>query len=107
MQGFGWLGSPWCFHVHLGDPPLTVRIARTAIFTISISMTTRNKNVAKIATKRSRGRPRKADAKTSTVPVALSKDLIAELDEWCAREGVKHRSTAIRRFIEQGLRGKR
>jgi hypothetical protein len=66
-------------------------------------MTTRNQTLAKSTKKRGPGRPRKPDAATSTVPVALSKDLIAMLDEWRKREGVNSRSAAIRRFVEEGL----
>jgi len=68
-------------------------------------MTARNKHAPKA--KRGPGRPRKPDAANQRIPVALSKSLVAELDAWCAREGVKFRSAAIRRFVEQGLRGKR
>ncbi len=69
-------------------------------------MTARNKPIAKIVKKRSRGRPPKEDAASETLSVALSKGLIAELDTYCEREG-KTRSTAIRHFVREGLKGKR
>jgi hypothetical protein len=65
-------------------------------------MPTHNKFATK--SKRGPGRPRKPDAINQAISVGLSKSLVAELDAWCAREGVKFRSTAIRRFVEQGLR---
>jgi metal-responsive CopG/Arc/MetJ family transcriptional regulator len=57
--------------------------------------------------KRGPGRPRKADAINRPVTVALSENLVAKLDAWREGKGI-NRSTAIRRFVEQGLRkGKR
>lgn len=70
-------------------------------------MATRNKHIPKITKKRGRGRPRKPGAANRVVPVQLSEDLIAKLDIWCEREGMKFRSAAIRRFVEEALRGKR
>jgi hypothetical protein len=72
-------------------------------------MAERNKHIPKIMIKkRGRGRPSKPDAANQVVPVQLSKDLVAGLDQWCKREGVKFRSAAIRRFVEEALqKGKR
>jgi len=72
-------------------------------------MSQRNKTVRKIPKKRGRGRPPLGDhAATLTVPIVLTANLVAKLDEWRKREGIKTRSAAIRRFIEEGLeRGKR
>jgi Ribbon-helix-helix protein, copG family len=84
----------------------TIQVARTAIFPIALFMTARNKPLAKIVKKRGRGRPPKEDAASETLSVALSKGLIAELDIYCEREG-KTRSTAIRQFVREGLKGKR
>jgi hypothetical protein len=80
----------------------TTQRCRTPNFNVSVSMAARNKYVAK--SKRGPGRPRKPDAINQTIPVALSKDLVAKLDAWCKREGVKFRSAAIRRFVENALR---
>jgi len=71
-------------------------------------MASRNKYVEKIVKKRRRGRPSKDDPAAHTVPVALSKELLDKLDEWRKQHGVKFRSAAIRRFVEEALqRGKR
>jgi Ribbon-helix-helix protein, copG family len=81
---------------------------RAASLTLSIFMATRNKALAKPAKKRTPGRPRKPDAATTTVAVALSKDLVDKLDAWRKREGVKTRSAAIRHCVEEiVLMGKR
>jgi len=86
----------------------TAGLVSVADFNVPIFMTTRNKHVPKITTKkRGRGRPRKKNAATQRVPVALSNDLLAALDQWCEDLGVR-RSAAIRRFVEEALqRGKR
>ena len=68
-------------------------------------MAARNKYTVK--PKRGPGRPRKPDAINQAVTVALSKGLVAKLDEWCEREGVKFRSAAIRQFVEEAVKGKR
>jgi hypothetical protein len=66
-------------------------------------MTARNKRIPKPTKRRGPGRPRKADPANQVVPVKLSKELIAEIDAWRAVAGVKFRSAAIRRLIEEAL----
>jgi hypothetical protein len=78
-------------------------VARVAIILVSIFMSARNKAVTQIVKKRGRGRPTKPDAATTVVSVALSDDLIAELDAHMKREGIKTRSTAIRQFVREAL----
>jgi hypothetical protein len=68
-------------------------------------MAARNKYVTK--SKRGPGRPRKPNAINQAITVALSKDLLAKLDAWCEQEGVKFRSAAIRRFVEDALQGRK
>jgi hypothetical protein len=70
-------------------------------------MTVRNKRIPKLTKKRGPGRPKKPGAANRVVPVQLSAELIAKLDEWCEREGVKFRSAAIRRFVEEAVKEKR
>jgi metal-responsive CopG/Arc/MetJ family transcriptional regulator len=53
--------------------------------------------------KRGPGRPPKTDAANQTVPIQLSKSLIAKIDQWAAQENIGFRSTAIRHLIERGL----
>jgi hypothetical protein len=55
------------------------------------------------AKKRGRGRPRKLRAANQTVTIQLSKELVAEIEQWSEREGIDFRSTAIRHLIEHGL----
>jgi hypothetical protein len=66
-------------------------------------MSTGNKHIPKPEKRRGPGRPPKPGAANHVVPVQLSEELIAKLDAWCGREGVKFRSTAIRRFVEEAL----
>jgi hypothetical protein len=90
-----------------GFCPNSTRIARANGFRISISMMARNKHIPKSTKRRGPGRPPKPDAANQVVPVQLSKDLIAKLDAWSEGEGVKFRSAAIRRLLEEALSRKR
>ena len=59
-----------------------------------------NKHISK---KRGRGRPRKADAATTLVPVQLSKATVKNLDRWAKDNAIGSRSGAVRWMIEQAL----
>jgi hypothetical protein len=59
-------------------------------------------NIA-VAKKRGRGRPRKLDALTTIVPVALSAALADKLDAWAEANAMASRSSAARSLIERGL----
>jgi hypothetical protein len=59
-------------------------------------------NIA-IAKKRTRGRPRKEDALTTIVPVALSAAQAEQLDAWAEANAIASRSGAARALIEAGL----
>jgi len=59
-----------------------------------------NKNIPK---KRGRGRPRKADAATTVVPVQLSKAAVRNLDRWIKDNDMRSRSGAIRWMVEQTI----
>jgi|GraSoi_2013_40cm_1033754.scaffolds.fasta_scaffold16686_3 hypothetical protein len=56
-----------------------------------------------ISKKRGRGRPRKPDAKTTLVPVQLSKATVEHLDQWAKASAIDSRSGAARTLIERGL----
>ncbi len=53
--------------------------------------------------KRGRGRPRKTDALTTTIPVALSAALAERIDQWAGENGIETRSGAVRALIEDAL----
>jgi hypothetical protein len=52
--------------------------------------------------KKARGRPRKKDALTTVIPIAISKDSAELLDRW-AKANDLSRSAAVRMLVENGL----
>jgi len=52
--------------------------------------------------KKSPGRPRKSDALTSVIPVAISKGTAELLDRWAKTNGIS-RSAAVRMLLDTGL----
>jgi metal-responsive CopG/Arc/MetJ family transcriptional regulator len=59
-------------------------------------------NIATVK-KRGCGRPRKTDALTTTIPVALSAALAERIDRWAAEHNIETRSGAVRALVEDAL----
>jgi hypothetical protein len=57
----------------------------------------------KVEIKRGRGRPRKEQPFNTVLPVMVSDNIVARLDEWAKAIGVDSRSAAARALIEEGL----
>jgi hypothetical protein len=53
--------------------------------------------------KRTRGRPRKAGALTTRLPVMVSVEIMENIDAWMIENGVESRHVAARMLIEEGL----